>query len=93
LPLDGAIQASNCLLSKSKLPIVKKQNDFIKDNIIDKEKDNNGEALTANAVKSSLSYPIVTVGELVRNGVEYELLEDSKDLIRIKATNKIVRVV
>ena len=33
-------QTSNCLLSNVNLPIVNKQNDFIKENIKDKEKEN-----------------------------------------------------
>jgi hypothetical protein len=102
LPLDESAQAANCSLSTSKLPVVNKQNDLIKDNIIDNTKDKNMEILPNGNIsskehlpsgKSSCSYPVVTVGELIRSGVEYELIEDSKDLIRIKATKKIVRVV
>ena len=76
------------------MTIDNRQNDLIKDNIKDNNKeDNNKEALTASAVKSSIGYPVITVSDLVSNGIEYELIEGSKDLIRIKQTNKIVRVI
>ena len=84
----------NDFCTKDNLTIDNRQNDLIKDNIKDNNKeDNNKEALTASAVKSSIGYPVITVSDLVSNGIEYELIEGSKDLIRIKQTNKIVRVI
>ena len=40
LKVDGSTQPSNCLLTNVNLPIDNKQNDLIKDNIKEKEKDN-----------------------------------------------------
>lgn len=57
MTLDGSQQTSNCLLSNVKLPIVNKQNDSIKENIKEKRKNNKGESLTAEAVKSSEIIP------------------------------------
>ncbi len=43
MTVDGGIQPTNCPLATDKLSIDNRQNDLIKDNIKDKEKDNNGE--------------------------------------------------
>lgn len=81
------------------------QNDLIKDNIKDnilkenKEKDNNGIAASAAipeiAAGAAIShnYPVVTVRELHRMGAEYELIQNSNNLVRICATGRIVKVV
>ena len=97
----------NDCCTKDKLSVVKGQNDLIKDNIIDnilkekKEEDNmdlapvalNPKALTAKAVKPLESYPAISVAQLTSNNIEYELIQDSRNLIRIKATGAIARVV
>lgn len=94
LSLENASKVQIEPYTSVNLTLVKGQNDTIKDNIIDKNiKDNIREALTANAVKSSIDYPVVTVRELIDSGAEYELIESSRNLVRIKATNKTVRVV
>lgn len=84
-------QGSNCHLSSINLPLVKEQIDTIKDNIKDNLIDNNREALTAKAVKSSINYPVVKRRELLSYGVPYE--EYEQGLVRIISTNKIVRVI
>ena len=77
-----------------KMSVVKGQNDLIKDNIIDNNiKDNIREALTASAVKSSIDYPVITVSQLTRDKIEYELIQNSTNLIKIKATGAVCRVV
>lgn len=58
MTVDSSEQASNCLLTTSNLTIVNKQNDFIKENIKEKGKENL-EAFSApiGAEKSSLGTP------------------------------------
>lgn len=82
----------NVCCSKDKLSVDNGQNDLIKDNIKDNSLKDNLE-FAAKAANSTINYPVVTVSQLVTMGIDYELIEDSKDLIRIKQTNKIVRVV
>ena len=86
-------QQSKCLLTTVNLLIDNKQNDLIKDNLINKEKDNIREDLTARAVKPSIDYPVITVAQLTRDKIEYELIEGSRNLIRIKATGAVCKVV
>lgn len=93
LSVDSDIQKSNCLVSMDKLTNVNGQNDLIKDNIKDKEKDNILESFSASALKASLNYPVVTVKWLMDNHIEYELIQDSRNLIRIKSTGATVKVV
>lgn len=84
----------NVCCTKDKLSVVNGQNDLIKDNIKEKEKDNNGIDFSAKAENSILpNYPVVTVAWLMDNRIAYELIEESANLIRVKATGKIVRVV
>lgn len=60
--LDSSAQPSNCLLTTVNLTNVTKQNDLIKDNIKNNEKDNNRVDKTANAVCiNSLTQPIAEV--------------------------------
>ena len=94
LSLEDASKVQKEPYTSVNLTLVKGQNDTIKDNIIDKNiKDNIREALTANAVKSSIDYPIVTVSQLTRDRIEYELIQNSTNLIRIKATGAVCKVV
>jgi DNA-binding MarR family transcriptional regulator len=53
--VDSSAQPSNCLLTTSKLTDDNKQNDLIKDNIKDKEKDNNSELFLPTAENNSLA--------------------------------------
>lgn len=57
LSLDDTNKVQNELCTSVNLPLVKGQNDTIKDNIKDNLKDNYQEALTANAVKTSIEGP------------------------------------
>lgn len=84
------LQGSNCTLTSVNLNFDKGQNDTIKDNIKDNLKDNSMENLTAKAVKFSTKYPEVKKKELLGYAVPYEDLGEG--LVRILATNKIVRV-
>lgn len=54
LSVDKVSQGTKCLLSRDNLSIDKGQNDLIKDNIKEKEKDNNGEIETPSAYSISL---------------------------------------
>lgn len=98
------LQGTKCPLTTDKLSGDKGQNDFIKDNIIDKEKDKNT-SITASAVIESSSntasaeleatkeLPIVTVSELVAmgaRGAKYTLLDDNTVLVL--STGKRLRV-
>ena len=94
MTLDNTNNGQNDSCTTDKMTGDKGQNDLIKDNIKDKKlKDNYGEALTAKAVKSSIDYPVVTVAWLMDNKIAYDLIEDSANLVRVKATGKIVKVV
>ena len=56
MTVDSSLQASNCSLTTVNLPIDNKQNDLIKENIIEKEKDNYGvdeESLASLGLSSS----------------------------------------
>ena len=84
----------NDCCTKDNLSVDNGQNDLIKDNIKEKIiKENNGEAFSASALKSSLSYPVITVRELTHSNIAYEPIEGTKNLIRIKATGAIAKVV
>lgn len=102
MKLDGDSQESNCCLSKVNLPVVKPQNDLIKDNIIDNKKDKindllpsgnkSGEALpsgkAANSQKEELEE--ISVNTLLAMGARYEITDN--DLIRIVDTGKLFRI-
>lgn len=93
MTLDNNNNGQNDFCTKDKLSVVNGQNDLIKDNIKDNNLKDNREALTAKAVKSSINYPVVTVSQLVRDRIEYELIQESTNLIRIKATGAVCKVV
>ena len=85
LSFDNSNKDQNEPCTSVKMSFDKVQNDTIKDNIKDKEKDNIEEKKT--------QYPVITVAQLIDNKIEYEPIEDSFSLIRIKATGAIAKVV
>lgn len=99
MTLDGCEQVSNCYLPSVNLTLAKEQNESIKENIKEKEKDNIGVDISAIAenINSSESksqeetkYQRVSKREMIAYGVPYEVVDESKNLYRIKATQKIV---
>lgn len=95
LTIDCNNNGQNDYCTMDKLTIDNRQNDFIKDNIKDNLlKDNINESNSASAlIDSSKAYPTITVKDLVANNIAYELIENSSNLIIIKATGAIARVV
>lgn len=94
LTADNTTNRQNDCCAMDNLTVVKGQNDLIKDNRRDNSlKDNIREALTAGAVKSSIDYPVITVAQLTRDKIEYELIQNSTNLIKIKATGAVCKVV
>ena len=91
LTVDNNNGQNDCC-TKDKLSVDNGQNDLIKDNIKDNIIKDNIE-LSAKADNSKTIYPTVTVSYLVSNNIAYELVEDSTNLVRIKATGKIVKVI
>ena len=89
MTIDSSEQASKCLLSTSNLTIDNRQNDLIKDNIKDKEKDNNSGEFQPAAESSPLRK--VTKQGLEENGIEYELILDNWG--EIKATGARIEVI
>ena len=87
--LNNDLQPSNCLLTTSKMTIDNKQNDLIKDNIKDKEKDNNSGEFQPTAESSPLRK--VTKQWLEENGIEYELVIGNWG--EIKATGARIEVI
>lgn len=99
LTLDECQQDSICSLPSVNLSLAKEQNESIKENIKEKEKDNIGVDISAIAenINSSESksqeetkYQRVSKREMIAYGVPYEVVDESKSLYRIKATQKIV---
>lgn len=104
MPVDSGIQASKCLLSTSNLTVDNKQNDLIKDNLKDKEKDNNsfllpngnkkGVALpdgkAANSPEPGAELEEISLQALLAMGARYEITEDN--LIRIIDTGVLFRI-
>jgi hypothetical protein len=100
MTVDGSTQPSKCLLTNVNLPIDNKQNDLIKENIKEKRKDNIVEMnqppvdiiSPTNSPKVE-EYKEVSKREMIAYGVPYEVVDESKNLYRIIATNKIVRAI
>ena len=75
MTLDEELQQTKSPLPTDKMTFDNGQNDFIKDNIIDKEKDNKGVEFLPTAESSTLEkIQKVSKQWLEENGIEYELI-------------------
>jgi hypothetical protein len=104
MPVDSGIQASKCLLTTVNLPVDNQQNDLIKDNLKDKEKDNNpfllpngnkkGVALpdgkAANSPEPEAELEEISPERLLAMGARFEITKN--DLIRIVDTGKLFKI-
>jgi predicted transcriptional regulator len=102
MTVDEGLQQTKCPLTTDNLTLAKGQNDFIKDNIKDKEKDNMGideyslRFATANSsipTTEPQEYKEVSKREMLALGVPHEVIDAEKSLYKILATNKIVKAV
>jgi hypothetical protein len=96
LTVDSSTQPAICPLSTSNLPVVNKQNDFIKDKGIDKEKDNLlGDVLPSGKNPPNKPEPEAELEEisperLLAMGARFEITDN--DLIRIIDTGKLFKI-
>lgn len=92
-------KSNNAVITKKDNAVITKSNNELlpldirnnTDNIFNTTRDNTKELAPEGA--NSKNYPVITVGELIRLGVEYELVEDSANLIKVVSTGKIIKVV
>lgn len=98
-------QGSKCTLSSVKMNLVKGQIDTIKDNIINKNEEEKICGLDTSLAslgrvsipyqsgQEEEEYPQVSKREMLAYGVPYQVVDETKSLYRIIATNKIVKAV